>query len=335
MRNTLLSKRCTCDGGCYDAGMWNTIILFPLAALLFSALAYWQPAWLMPLQPAIVPLLGIVMFGMGMTLTPAHFTAIWKGPRVIGFGLLLQYGLMPFIAWGLGWLLDLPLAFVAGVILVGTCPGGTASNVICYLARGDVALSITLTTLSTLLAIVMTPLLTWFYIGQRIPVPVAGMLIDILLIIILPVTAGLLVRHWLGVRRSYLEVLFVPLSMLAIILIIGIIVALSHEQLADLALVMTLAVVLHNSLGLVAGYTLARVAGYKPAIARTLAIEVGMQNSGLAVALALKYFGPVSALPGALFSIWHNVSGAFLAGWWSRRNISSKNGDEQLGYHET
>lgn len=314
--------------------MWNSVILFPLAALLFSALAYWQPAWLTPLQPAIVPLLGIVMFGMGMTLTPAHFTAVWKRPRIIGFGLLLQYGLMPLIAYVLGYLLDLPLVFVAGIVLVGTSPGGTASNVICYLARGDVALSIILTTVSTLLAIVMTPLLTWFYIGQRIPVPVVGMLIDILLIIILPVVAGLLARRWLGAWSQRVEALFVPLSMLAIILIIGIIVALSHEQLADVALVVVFAVALHNGLGLTAGYALARVAGYTPVIARTLAIEVGMQNSGLAVALALKYFGPASALPGALFSIWHNISGAFLAGWWSHSIMKSKN-EEELGYRET
>lgn len=298
--------------------MVYSVYCFPLAAVLFSALAYWLPAWLVPLQPAILPLLAVVMFGMGLTLTPAHFIAVWRRPRLIGLGMLLQYGLMPLIAWGIGLLLDLPLAIIAGLVLVGSCPGGTASNVICYLARGDVALSITLTSVSTLLAVALTPLLTWLYIGQRVPVPVMGMLLDILTIIILPVLAGLLVRRWLPFGSRRIEAVFVPLSMVAVILIVGIIVALSRDQLAQMAWFIALAVLLHNSLGLAAGYALARLGGHAPAIARTLAIEVGMQNSGLGVALALKYFGPASALPGALFSIWHNISGALLAGWWSR-----------------
>lgn len=298
--------------------MRQTILYFPLGAILFSVLAYWQPHLLTGFKPAIMPLLGVVMFGMGMTLTPDNFLDAVKRPGVIGTGLVLQYGLMPLIAWGLGYALELPLAVVAGLVLVGACPGGTASNIICYLARGDVALSITLTSISTLLAIVMTPLLTWLYIGQRVPVPVTGMLLDILLIIVLPVLAGLLVRRWLQAYARYLEQWFAPLSMLAVILIIGIIVALNHDELSQTAMAVALAVILHNSLGLVAGYTLARLAGYSPVIARTLAIEVGMQNSGLGVALALKYFTPLSALPGALFSIWHNLSGALLAACWSR-----------------
>lgn len=300
-------------------GMWQNVLYFPLAAILFSAFAYWQPQLLTGLKSAIMPLLGVVMFGMGMTLTPENFRNVIRRPGVIGTGLVLQYGLMPFIAWGLGYVLELPLAVVAGLILVGACPGGTASNIICYLARGDVALSITLTSISTLLAIIMTPLLTWLYIGQRVPVPVLGMLLDILLIIILPVMAGLLIRRWLAGYSRQLEAWFAPLSMLAVVLIIGIIVALNHDQISRMAVVVAVAVMLHNVLGLTAGYTLARLTGYSPVIARTLAIEVGMQNSGLGVALALKYFSPLSALPGALFSIWHNLSGALLAAYWSYR----------------
>ncbi len=309
------SAVCTCVS-CHR--MWRLTLCFPLAAVLFSLLAYWQPQLLTGLKPAILPLLGIIMFGMGMTLTPASFASVFKRPGVIGTGLLLQYGLMPFIAWGLGYYLELPLAIVAGLVLVGSCPGGTASNVICYLARGDVALSITLTGCSTLLAVVMTPLLTWLYIGQRVPVPVSGMLLDILLIIILPVAAGLLMRRWLGAFTQSLERAFAPLSMLAIVIIIGIIVALNRDSLTEVASIVVLAVVLHNALGLIAGYGLARLSGYSAAVARTLAIEVGMQNSGLGVALAIKYFSPLSALPGALFSIWHNLSGALLAACWSR-----------------
>lgn len=299
--------------------MWRAVFLFPVGAVLASALAYWQPQLLMGLEAAILPLLGVVMFGMGMTLTPASFAEVLQQPRIIGMGLLLQYGLMPLIAWLLGIMLDLPLAMVAGLVLVGACPGGTASNIICYLARGHVALSITLTACSTLLATLMTPLLTWVYIGQRVPVPVLDMLADILLIIVIPVLLGLLLRQRLGSRIRRLEAGFAPLSMLAVILIISIIVALNRDSLAHVAGLVAAAVVLHNGLGLAAGYGLARLAGYGPALARTLAIEVGMQNSGLGVALALKYFVPLSALPGALFSIWHNLSGALLAAWWSRR----------------
>ena len=299
--------------------MWQPILYFPLAAILFSGFAYWQPHLLTGLRPAIMPLLGVVMFGMGMTLMPRNFLDVFQRPGVIATGLILQYALMPFIAWGLGYVLDLPLAVIAGLVLVGACPGGTASNIICYLARGDVALSITLTSMSTLLAVVLTPLLTWLYIGQLVPVPVIGMLLDILLIIILPVIAGLLFSYWLSGCSRYLEQWFAPLSMLAVILIIGIIVALNHDQIGRMGVTIAVAIMLHNILGLASGYTLARLRGYSPVIARTLAIEVGMQNSGLGVALALKYFTPLSALPGALFSIWHNLSGALLAACWSYR----------------
>lgn len=299
--------------------MFNRIIWFPLAALIFSGFAYWQPQWLIPLKATILPLLGVVMFGMGMTLTAKSFADVLKRPRIVMTGLLLQYGLMPLIAWLLAIMLDLPLALMAGLVLVGACPGGTASNIICYLARGHVALSITLTTCSTLLAVVMTPLLTWIYIGQRVPVPVISMLLDILFIIIVPVLLGLCLRHWLGSRVRQFEPWFAPLSMLAVVMIIGIIVALNRETLGQLAGLIAVAVILHNALGLAAGYGLARTLGYDPALARTLAIEVGMQNSGLGVALAMKYFTPLSALPGALFSIWHNLSGALLAAWWSGR----------------
>jgi len=290
--------------------------------MVFSLFAYWQPQLLTGFNSAILPLLGIIMFGMGMTLTPASFMTVFKHPGVVALGLLLQYSLMPLIAWGLGYWLNLPLAILTGLVLVGSCPGGTASNVICYLARGDVALSITLTSCSTLLSVIMTPLLTWIFIGRQVPVPVVSMLLDILLIIIIPVTAGLLMRQWLTALTRTLESFFAPLSMIAIVVIIGIIVALSRDQIAAVAGVVLLAVVLHNMLGLIAGYGLARVSGYSSMIARTLAIEVGMQNSGLGVALAMKYFTPISALPGALFSIWHNLSGALLAVVWSRQDIS-------------
>jgi bile acid:Na+ symporter, BASS family len=296
----------------------HAVLLFPLAAVLASVAALMWPEPFAASRAAIVPLLGLVMFGMGMTLTFRDFLAVARRPRTVAVGIVLQYLLMPLFAWALGYLLQLPLAVTAGLILVGACPGGTASNVICYLARGDVALSITLTTLSTLLAVLLTPLLTWLYIGQRVPVPVVDMLLSIVLIIIIPVLLGLLLRSAAGARLQHIENWFSWLSMLAIVFIISIIMALNHDQVLLLAMPVAFAVMLHNLLGLGAGYVLPRLLGFDARVARTIAIEVGMQNSGLGVALALKYFSPLSALPGALFSIWHNLSGALLAAWWTR-----------------
>lgn len=293
--------------------------LFPVWALLMAALAMWHPDWLTPAQPAIVPLLGLVMFAMGMSLSAASFAAVLTRPRLVALGVGLQFALMPLLAWLLGRVLDLPLELAAGLILVGACPGGTASNVICYLGRGDLALSITLTAVSTLLAVFLTPLLVWLYIGQRIEVQVVEMLISVAKIILLPVTAGMLINHWLGHRLRAVRWSFPPVSVISIVLIIAIIVAINAPQMGRLAGAVAVAVLLHNGLGLLGGYLLPRLLGWDLRTCRTLAIEVGMQNSGLGVALAVQYFSAAAALPGALFSIWHNLSGAVLAGFWARR----------------
>ncbi|CBE70122.1 MAG: bile acid:sodium symporter family protein [Candidatus Methylomirabilis oxygeniifera] len=292
--------------------------LFPLWAVLISAAAIVYPAPLIPLKWAIVPLLGVVMFGMGVTLTPRDFTAIMKRPLTIALGVVLQFLLMPLIGWLLTRLLSLPLSLAVGVILVGAAPGGTASNVITYLARGDVALSITLTSISTILAVVMTPLLTWLYIGQLVAVPTGDMLLSILEIILVPVACGIFVNARWGGRLGSVKRLFPLISIVGIVLIIGVIVALNQSQLSTLVVPVVIAVILHNLLGLTGGYMVPKAFGFDSTICRTIAIEVGMQNSGLAVALAVKYFSPAAALPGALFSIWHNLSGAALASVWSR-----------------
>ena len=302
--------------------MDRAVARFPLAAVLGVLFALAWPQWLVGLKPAIVPLLGVVMLGMGVSLTLGHFARVLRRPGPILLGLALQYGIMPLAGWLIGLALGVPPALLVGLVLLGACPGGTASNVICYLARGDVALSITLTTLSTLAAVLLTPALTWLYVGQRVPVPVLDMLISIAEIILLPVALGLLLNRWLGARLDPVRRLFPLVSMGAIVLIIAIIVALNRDDLASLGLATALAVILHNGFGLLGGYWLARLLTRDQRVARTLAIEVGMQNSGLAVALAVKYFSPAAALPGALFSIWHNLSGSLLAAWWSRRSPS-------------
>jgi len=304
--------------------MQSITTLFPLWALLFSVLAYWQPELFAAARPAIVPLLGIVMFGMGMTLTWQDFALVLRKPARIGLGVALQYLVMPLAAWGIGLGLGLSPALLAGLVLVGASPGGTASNVVCYLARGDVALSITLTTASTLLAVVMTPLLTWLYVGERVPVPVMDMLVSIVKIVLLPVAAGIVVNTLFGRRLAPIKHLFPLLSVAAIVVIIAIIVALNRDNLAAMGAVVALAVALHNATGLTVGYVLGRLLTGDERTARTLAIEVGMQNSGLAVALAVKYFSVAAALPGALFSVWHNLSGSLLAALWSRRPVADE-----------
>lgn len=291
---------------------------FPLLAIVFAGAAWLYPQWLIPLKPYIAPLLGLVMFGMGITLLPADFRRVARRPLPVVLGMALQFGVMPAAAWLVAGALDLPEAYLIGLVLVGACPGGTASNVICYLARGDVALSITLTSCSTLLAVLATPALSLLYLGRTVDVPAQQMLLTILYVILLPVAAGLLVNRLLGDRLGRIRAGFPAVSVLAIVVIIGIVVALNHGNFAGMTLWLVGAVVLHNALGLAGGYAAARALGQPEAVARTLAIEVGMQNSGLAVTLALKYFSAAAALPGALFSVWHNVAGAVLAAVWSR-----------------
>ncbi|MCX4186553.1 bile acid:sodium symporter family protein [Methylophaga sp. OBS4] len=284
-----------------------------------SALAWWQPQWFVFAKPAILPLLALIMFAMGLTLTVNDFKRVLKMPGVIVLGTLLQFGLMPLLAWMIAAGLKLEPLLAAGLILVGACSGGTASNVITYLARGNVALSITLTAVSTLLAVVMTPWLSWLYIDTAIAVPVWSMLKTILWLVILPVVSGVLINQFFHRFVKPVQRMCPLIAVLAIVLIIAIIVALNQPRLAGISSILLLAVMMHNLAGLLLGYGISRLMGYSGAVSRTLAIEVGMQNSGLAVALALKYFAPLAALPGALFSIWHNISGSLLASWWQRQ----------------
>ena len=293
--------------------------LFPIGAVLIAIISYVYPALLSPFGAAIMPLLGVVMLSMGMTLRPENFLDILTRPRVIALGIGLQFLLMPLFGFLVGNLLGLSETLLIGMVLVGSSPSGTASNVICYLAKADVALSITMTTLSTVLAVVLTPLLTWLYIGERVPVPVADMMLDIFLIILLPVTVGVLVNHYFNRHLHLVKHYFPYLSVVAIILIIGIIVAMTQPDLPKVALPVVAAVFWHNVLGLAGGYFLSRLFRQDEKTSRTIAIEVGMQNSGLAVALAQTYFTPLAALPGALFSIWHNITGSILAGYWARK----------------
>ncbi len=295
----------------------NKIVnLFPVWAILLSVVAYANAAVFASYQQIIVPLLALVMFSMGMTLRWNDFIAVLRRPVIISIAVAIQFLLMPLFAYGLSIYLNLSQELMTGMLLVGASAGGTASNVICYLAKGDVALSILMTIVSTLFAVLLMPALTFLYLNQVVPVPVEGMLKSILLIVLLPVLSGTVINSFFSRRLSKVQAVFPLLSTMAIVLIIAIIVGLNHANLSDLAIPVVLAVCLHNSLGLLFGYGIPRLLKYDERICRTVCIEVAMQNSGLSVALAIKHFSIAAALPGALFSIWHNISGSLLALFW-------------------
>lgn len=292
--------------------------LFPLWAISLAVAAYVWPQPFAELKNSIVPLLALVMFCMGMTLTWRDFIHVLKQPAIVFISAIIQFGCMPLFAWLIALVLQLPPSIMVGMVLVGASAGGTASNVICYMARGDVALSLLMTMVSTLCAVVLMPLLTWLYLNTVVTVPVADMLSSILTVVLLPVLAGTILNSLFHSRLRKVETLFPLLSTLAIIVIIAIIVGLNQPHFSDVALPAIIAVILHNSLGLATGYWVVRLLKYDETTARTVAIEVGMQNSGLSVTLAVQFFSGLAALPGALFSIWHNLSGSLLAFYWRR-----------------
>lgn len=299
-------------------------LFFPVLAILFSTFTYIFPDWFVQQKSLIVPCLVLIMFSMGLTLTKQDFSRVMRQPKVIFVGMMLQYSIMPLAAYILARTLNLSPELTAGMILLGATAGGTASNVICYLAAGNVALSVSLTAVSTLISVFLTPFLTWLYLGQSIEVPVVSMLLSILKIVLLPISLGIVLNHYFHDKVKRFEEIFPFIAIFTIVFVIGIIVALNKEHIAQVGGLMLVAVLLHNTIGLSAGYGVSRLIGYDERTARTLAIEVGMQNSGLSVALALKYFGIASALPGAIFSIWHNVSGSLVAAWWRFRDSANK-----------
>ena len=294
--------------------------LFPLWAIILSIVAYIFPDLFVQFKTSIIPLLTVVMFGMGMTLEWGNFNKVIKSPGIILIGVSLQYLVMPLSAYIISRSFGLSPAFTAGMVLVGSSAGGTASNVVTYLAKGDVALSITLTMTSTLIAVVMTPFLSYIYLHQIVAVPFLKMVWSILQMVFIPVLLGTTINTLFAEKVGKIRPVFPLISTLAIVVIIAIIVGLNQQRLSSLGFVIMFAVILHNLTGLASGYWLTKFLGYDERTSRTLAIEVGMQNSGLSVALAIKYFSSAAAIPGAIFSIWHNLSGSFLAGYWSFRN---------------
>lgn len=294
-----------------------------LLVVCTSALALFVPtsfSWIE--TSAITPMLGIVMFGMGLTLKPSDFKPVVMHPTDILIGELAQFVVMPGAAWALCKILNLPSELALGVILVGCCPGGTASNVICYLAKGDIALSVAMTGVSTLLAPIVTPALVLLLAGKQVDVDVLAMFMSIVQVVILPIVLGFIVNYFLGKLTERITPILPMVSTIAISLIIGIVVSHNAQNILSCSLIVAVVVILHNALGLSLGYLIGRILGIDSKKRTAIAIEVGMQNSGLATSLAASHFAmfPMATVPGAIFSVWHNFSGSIAAQIFRRVN---------------
>lgn len=303
------------------AKLSELIIRFmPFIILLVAILAFFVPQsflWASALVPVFV---GVVMFGMGMTIRFNDFRIVFSRPKDVLLGTLLQFTIMPLLAFILVKAFRLPPEFAIGVILVGTCPGGTISNVMTYVAKGDVALSVGITLVSTLLAPILTPLLTWVLANSWFEISFGQLLFSIIQVVIVPILLGSYLQHVLGKSAAKVDTLVLPIiSVLALIFIAGGAVAANAGKLLTAGIMLFIVVILHNLLGYVLGYFVAKKMGFNLAKKKAIAIEVGMQNSSLSTSLAITHFTPEAVLSSAIFNIWHNISGSILAHWFSHR----------------
>ena len=292
--------------------------------LVCAVLSLLFPGVLQPIPTKTINyLLGVVMFGMGLALNLHDFQVVFSRPKDIIIGCLAQYTVMPFLAWWLAKVFQLDEALALGVVLVGCCPGGTASNVITYLAKGDLALSVGMTGVSTVLAPLLTPLLTWALAGKSIQVDVTGMLLSILWVVILPIVLGLIIKSlWPKFTEKAMD--YLPaFSSVAIAFTVSIVISANASKLLASGFLIILVVMCHNLFGLGLGYLIGRLLGMSEPKKRAVSIEVGMQNSGLASSLATLHFAayPMATIPGAIFSVWHNISGAIVAWLYTKKDI--------------
>ena len=306
------------------------VLAFVVTAFIApSAFSQWGT---LPATKAVAPLIQVIMFGMGTTLSVADFARVLLRPKAVFIGMLLQFSVMPMTGWLLTQIIPLPSEVAAGIILIGACPGGVASNVITYLARGDVALSVTMTACSTLMAPIMTPLMMGLLAGEFIEVPVLNLLWSIINIVVLPTIAGLIANQILQrlmLRGAWVDNLLTAVAMFAICVVIGIIVAQSRDSLMITGPLVVLAAVLHNAIGYALGYFGSRWLRLTETECRTVSIEVGMQNGGMATALATDVLhSPAAALAGAIFGPWMSISGSVLASWWRQRPVERESDSE-------
>ncbi len=302
----------------------NYMAVFVILVAAIALFAPWTFTWA---APQIAILLGIVMFGMGTTLRLGDFRLVLKRPGDVLVGAVAQFTIMPGLAYLLAKGFNLPPELAAGVILVGTCPGGTSSNVMTYLARGDVALSVSMTMTTTILAPVVTPLLTWWLAGAWVDISLGAMMLSIVKVVIIPIVGGILVNSLFGETVQKYNKLLPLISVIAIVLIVGGVVSVSSARILETGALIMVVVMLHNLLGYGLGFAIAKALHMDLAKAKAISIEVGMQNSGLATSLAMLHFGAAAAIPGAIFSVWHNISGSLAANYLARRMTHEKDAE--------
>ncbi len=295
---------------------------FALWVILFSGLTLYSPENFVWLKTYITWMLGIIMFGMGMTMTLGDFKSVLQSPKAVTIGVFAQFIVMPALAYLLCKLFNLPTEIAIGVILVGCCPGGTASNVITYMAKGNTALSVACTSVSTILAPILTPAIFYVLASQWIDINAMSMLKSILQVVLFPIVLGLLVRAILKNKVDHYIQVMPLISVVAIVAIVAAIIAGSKAQILESGLMILGVVILHNGLGLLLGFWAARIFKLPYTDCKAISIEVGMQNSGLGVALAAVHFAlsPITAVPSAIFSLWHNISGSALATYWAAKS---------------
>ena len=296
--------------------------------LAFAGLSVFRPSTFEFASPHVNTCLGVIMFGMGMTLKLEDFKLVLTRPKDVLSGSLAQFTVMPLIAFLVSKLLNLPTEIAVGLILVGCCPGGASSNVMAFMAKGDVALSVTLTSISTLLAPFLTPALTLLLGGSSIEVSLASMFASILKVVLVPIVLGLLCNKFIPNVVEEGTKLVPLLSTVCLVLIIGSIVGKNVNSLFNSGVLILVAVMIHNTCGYFLGYLVAKKIGLEEAKRRTMAIEVGLQNGGLATSLAMTHFSPMTAIPGVVSSTYHAVSGALLANYWSNKPLEKNMNDK-------
>jgi BASS family bile acid:Na+ symporter len=297
---------------------------FTLWVILFAVLAFMLPDSFGWIGGYIVPLLGVVMFGMGLTLSANDFKEVFRRPKDVAIGVICHYIIMPGLAFLLAWGLNLPPEVAVGVILVGCCPSGTASNVMVFLAKGDVPLAVSIASVSTILAPLVTPLLILLLASKWVDIHIWSLILSIIQVVIIPLALGFIIKKFFG-KQAAASVKALPLvSTIAIVMIVAGVVAGSQEKIATTGLLIFAVVILHNVLGFLLGFFLSRLLGMDLAKQKAVAMEVGMQNSGLGVAIATANFSPLAAVPSAIFSVWHNISGSILASLFSRMKEKKK-----------
>jgi len=300
-----------------------------IIVLVVAALALFVPGTCLWIQTSWVNyLLMIVMFGMGLTLKPEDFILVFKKPKDILLGCVAQFTIMPLLAFALGKIFGLEAGLLAGVILVGTCPGGTSSNVITYLSKGDVALSVGMTSVNTLLAPFLTPAITYLLLRTSVSVDVLGMFVSIIKVVIVPIGLGFVINRFFGKFTAKVSDILPLISVAAITLIVAAVVSHNSARILETGAVVFVVVILHNLLGYACGYLLGKVLKLPVSKKKALSIEIGMQNSGLATSLAGTAFPDLAmaTVPGAIFSVWHNISGAILANIYQK--IEDKKADK-------